>query len=190
MNNNEIESFLEPVDENYRKSSNAPNFDPKQDYVPPVDTEIKEIQSEDSALTVTVTPAVSEKTATGVVAKRLAEMLYNGATREQALKTLGIEEHELDTRELAVQANSILLSQYSFPDEARRLMVKASLNKLLTEAVMNNDIDTVLKAAKQIASDPDVGLTAAPQQVVNISLEKAKDALNIAVERKEFDFDE
>jgi hypothetical protein len=70
------------------------------------------------------------------------------------------------------------------------MIVKAALNKLLTDAILAGDIDTALKASKQIASDPDVGLTAPPQNVVNISLEKVNEALNKASERDEFKFDD
>jgi hypothetical protein len=89
-----------------------------------------------------------------------------------------------------IQTNAQLLINYAIPDEARRLVVKASLNKVLTDALQVGDNELILKAAKQIASDPDVGLTAPPQNIVNISLEKAQNALEKASEREEFNFDE
>jgi hypothetical protein len=186
----DIESLQEPLDENFRKKPGDPKFDPVKESEAAADTEVKEIETRDADLVLTITPSVSEKTSTGQVAKKLAEMLYNGVSREVALKTLGVEDHEIDARQLAIEANSFIVQNYTFPDEARRMVVKATLNKLLTDAIMTGDIDTVLKATKQIASDPDVGLTAPPQNVVNISLEKVNEALNKANDRDEFKFDD
>jgi hypothetical protein len=187
MNLDEIEKLQEPVDTQYR---NKPKDGVIDEFNKPIDSVENTLPStSEVSITISHTPAVSEKKAQGQVAKKLAELLYSGVPSANALKALGVEEHDVNLRELAIETNSFLLQSYSFPDEARRLLVKASLNKLLTEALQNNDVDTILKASKQIASDPDVGLTAAPQQVINISLEKAQDALNKANDRPEFDFD-
>tara|TARA_R110000868_G_scaffold4119_19_gene25073 strand:- start:473 stop:1030 length:558 start_codon:yes stop_codon:yes gene_type:complete len=179
-----IKELLEPLD----KDIINPEFD-KQTNEIPTESDLFIIDTAPNAVSVSVNPAISEKSASGILAKRLAEMLYNGASKAEALKSLGVSDHEIDLRALAIETNSFLLKTYSFPDEARRLMVKAGLNKLFTEAMMSNDADTMLKAAKQIASDPDVGLNAPPQQIINISLEKAQQALETANTRPEFDFD-
>lgn len=186
----DIESLHEKPKENFHRKTGETNIEIVKDAETAEDKEVREIETSNAELVLTITPSVSEKTSTGQVAKKLAEMLYNGVSKETALKTLGIEEFEVDTRKLAIEANSFLVQNYTFPDEARRMIVKAALNKLLTDAILAGDIDTALKASKQIASDPDVGLTAPPQNVVNISLEKVNEALNKASERDEFKFDD
>ena len=190
MKKDEIEQLHEPVDTNF---ANKPKDPVVSDFVKSIDDVNNEFPVDETIgakVIISHTPAVSEKSAQGQIAKKLAEMLYSGISKESAMKSLGVQPHEINMRELMIETNSFLLSTYTFPDEARRLMVKASLNKVLTEAIQSNDIDTILKASKQIASDPDVGLTAPPQNVINISLEKAQDALNKANERTEFDFNE
>lgn len=144
----------------------------------------------DNEITFTVNPDISEKTATGSVAKQVAEMMYKGATKDQALKVLGVEDHQVDLTELVRQTNMFLVKTYAFPDEARRQIVKAALNKVLTEAVADNDHEMIIKASKEIASDPDVGLKAPPQNVINISLDKVQDALNKADSIIDLNFEE
>jgi hypothetical protein len=167
-----------------------PEFDNPETVIPEK-SEVLEIEQEpNSIIVISHTPASSEKTATGQIAKKLIELINNGVSKDVAMKTLGVEAHQINLRELMVETNAQLLRDYSIPDEARRMVVKASLNKVLTEAIQAGDIDSILKASKQIASDPDVGLTAPPQQTINISLDKAAEALNKANEREEFKFDE
>lgn len=185
MNTIEIEKLHEPFDTDIVN----PEFDKTTGAIPE-NSEVMEIEpTENSIVVISHTPAASDKTATGQVAKKLIEMINQGVSKENALKALGVEGHEVNLRELMVETNAQLLSNYSIPDEARRLIVKASLNKLLTNALQTGDSELILKTTKQIASDPDVGLTAAPQQFINISLEKAQDALTKASDREEFDFD-
>lgn len=186
MKQSDIEKLHAPPDQ---KIVN-PEFDNPETLVPE-NSEVLEIeQSENSIVVISHTPAASEKTATGHIAKKLIELIAQGVTKENAMKALGVEAHQINLRELMVETNAQLLTNYAIPDETRRLMVKAALNKVLTEAIQAGDPETILKASKQIASDPDVGLTAAPQNVINISLDKAAEALNKANERDEFKFDE
>ncbi|CAB4142396.1 hypothetical protein UFOVP434_7 [uncultured Caudovirales phage] len=188
MTKDEIENLHEPVDKQFR---NKEKDNTVEEFIKEVDDVCNDLDVSTSVpVVISHTPAASEKSAQGQIARKLAEMLYSGLSKDSALKALGVQPHEVDMRELAIETNSFLIKSFSFPDEARRLLVKASLNKVLTDALQKDDTETILKAAKQIASDPDVGLNAPPQQVINISLEKAQDALNKANERPEFDFTE
>ena len=186
MNKSDIEKLHSPPD---TKIVN-PEFDNPETLIPEISDVLEIAQEPNSIVVISHTPAASEKTATGQIAKKLIELINQGVNKENAMKALGIEAHQIDIRALMVETNAQLLRDFSIPDEARRLVVKASLNKILTEAIQAGDSEMVLKASKQIASDPDVGLTAAPQQVINISLDKAAEALNKANEREEFKFDE
>jgi len=166
-----------------------PEFDNPTDKIPE-NSEVFPVEQIEHSIVVSHTPAASEKTATGQIAKKLIELINEGVSKENAMRALGVEAHQINLRELMIETNAQLLKNYSIPDETRRLLVKASLNKVLTEAIQAGDVDSILKSSKQIATDPDVGLTAPPQQIINISLDKAQEALNKATEREEFKFDE
>lgn len=64
-----------------------------------------------------------------------------------------------------------LISKFHLPDVVARETVRAARNKLLLENLgPGGDRKIALEAAKQIAADPDVGLTAPPAPPVQINI--------------------
>lgn len=121
--------------------------------------------------------------------EKFMQLIQQGVEPEEATRTTGLNRLNIPPRELVKVFTESTLGNYYMNDAVRRQLVKASANKILIDSMMKGDSDTALKAIKQISSDPDVGLTAAPQPVVNININEAKEALD-AVKDIEFDFAE
>lgn len=97
-------------------------------------------------------------------AKRLLDRVQRGEPLAEAAKA-----ERMTVAQLKDQTNPIrvsleqLVGRYFLPPEARKQMVRAGLNKMFLENVESGDpanAKIALEAAKQIGSDPEVGLQA------------------------------
>lgn len=107
-------------------------------------------------------------------AKRLLTRLKNGESLSAATNAERMRVSELKDPESPVrQSLEQLMGKYFLPPKARAQMVRAGLNKVFIENIQSEDLAAqklALDAAKQIAADPETGLTSqdAGGVVINI----------------------
>jgi len=97
-------------------------------------------------------------------AKRLLDRVQRGETLSAAADAERMTVAEIKNEESLIGMSvRQLIGSYFLPPEARKQMVRAGLNKVFAENVISADPaaqKVALDAAKQIAADPEVGLTA------------------------------
>ena len=103
---------------------------------------------------------------TNKVAKKLVELIEEGHKPEKAARLLDLDLKSPDNWAIVDQVRG-LLRDYAAKPELDRELVRATRRKAMLESLRPDatedgpDFDIALKAANQIASDPEVGLTAA-----------------------------
>jgi len=118
-------------------------------------------------------------------AQKLVDLIKAGHTPNAAARQLGYSWKALKSRPEVVEAIQGLLAAYTLPPHIDKELVRAARRKVLVENLGNSDVDSqklVLDATKQIASDPDVGLNAPPQILVNVDLRHIDEVLEKPVE--------
>jgi hypothetical protein len=123
------------------------------------------------------------------LARQYLEMKMAGVEENVILRTLGVPKKAISPAELNLEIVKKTLNENFLKDELRRVLVKNTRNKVLYESLLENNLELALKAAKEIAGEPEIGLNAPPITQVNISLEKVQQALEKA-DVVEFDFEE
>lgn len=142
---------------------------------------------------VIINGGIEGKAKPSTVVKKLIDMVEGGLTLEGAAKTMGLDKAVAKNQELKDQFQKLLL-EASFSPEIARAVVRSSRLKILGDALAHGlssvtpdgkqcppDVGMLkiaLEADKQIASDPEVGLTQAPQVSVNINFEKSRDLID------------
>lgn len=114
------------------------------------------------------------------MAGRFLDLVRSGERPGDAAHMLGTTLKEMD-KSIAVQEALRELVPYHMKPELRKEMVRMGLNKVFLDNIRSADKDYVklaLDAAKQIGSDPDVGLNAAPAGGVTIDLGSLGDLLS------------
>lgn len=112
---------------------------------------------------------------TNKTAKRMVELVEQGKPPKEAARLLDIDLKDPDNWAIVDQVRG-LLRDYAAKPELDRELVRATRRKAMLESLRPDatdegpNFDIALKAANQIASDPEVGLTAAPQPVVSINI--------------------
>lgn len=107
-------------------------------------------------------------------AKRLLTRVKNGESLSAAANAERMRVSELKDPDSPVRRSlEQLMGQYFLPPKARAQMVRAGLNKVFLENIQSEDLAAqklALDAAKQIAADPETGLTSqdAGGVVINI----------------------
>lgn len=144
------------------------------------------------------------KSPTNKVAKKLVDLVKEGSTPEKAARLLDLDLKSPDNWAIVDQVRG-LLRDYAAKPELDRELVRATRRKAMLESLRPDateegpNFDIALKAANQIASDPEVGLTAAPQPVVSINLQmlenildsvKLEDVIDVTPEAEEKDAEE
>lgn len=96
-------------------------------------------------------------------AKRLLDRVSRGESLADAAKAERMTVAEVNAVDSPVRASlQQLIGTYFLPPEARKQMVRAGMNKLFIDNISSEDPAAqklALDAAKQIGSDPEVGLT-------------------------------
>jgi len=138
------------------------------------------------------------------VARKLVELVKEGATPDKAARLLDLDLKSPDNWAIVDQVRG-LLKDYAAKPELDRELVRATRRKAMLESLRPDateegpNFDIALKAANQIASDPEVGLTAPPQPVVSINLQmlenildsvKLEDVIDVTPEAGEKDAEE
>lgn len=134
------------------------------------------------------------------IARRLVDVMEEGKSLEVAAAELGLSEAKLNSKALKEQFKALLI-EGTFPAEVQRAIVRASRMKIVGFALEKGlkgegdpaMIKLALEAGKQAGSDPEVGLSQAPQVTVNIGFEKSRELLDKTesiLENVEFEDDE
>lgn len=105
-------------------------------------------------------------------AKKFVELVKDQKkSPEEAARILSLDLSTAGASEQMRLYTQKLLRSWAAGPDVRRELVRAGLNKIFMESLASGDYKTALDATKQIGSDPDVGLNAAPQPIVNINIE-------------------
>jgi hypothetical protein len=115
------------------------------------------------------------------VAKKFAELVTEkGKSPNEAADLLGIKLDSAGAAQLRREVEGVIRG-YTMKPEAAKVLVRAARNKLLIDALGTSgheyDPKIALEAAKQIASDPDVGLTAAPVPAIQLQFGSIEELL-------------
>lgn len=118
-----------------------------------------------------ITVGVQEKNlVTSTLAEKVSRLVReDGMTLKQATTALGVHSASL----LASEKVSLeeLIAENKKPPEQRREMVRAGLDEIFLKTV-RLDPELALKAAKQIAEDPEVGLSSSQMaQVLGLNID-------------------
>lgn len=116
------------------------------------------------------------------VAKKFAELVTEkGKSPAEAADLMGIKIDSAGAAQLRREVEGVIRG-YTMKPEAAKVLVRAARNKLLIDALGTDgheyDPKIALEAAKQIASDPDVGLTAAPVPMVQLQFGNIEELLS------------
>lgn len=105
--------------------------------------------------------SVPQKSRASVQAKRFLELISNGVLPNTAAENLNENLPELRKDATIRKGLKLLVEQSRFPAEVRKEMVRAGLNKLFMENINGSlkEQKVALEASKQIAKDPETGLT-------------------------------
>ncbi len=114
--------------------------------------------------------------------RKFNNLIESGVPPETAAKKVEKELVTFGNREEVIKKLQDIMVNFSFSADVVRAAVRASRMKVLIEALANEDPDMALKAAKQIASDPEVGLEAPPVTNVNLEIRAIKDLLDLRPE--------
>jgi hypothetical protein len=111
------------------------------------------------------------KSNAGVVAQKISNLMQKGVPLSEAAKTMGLDA-KLMPRELVTKLTVNAIQTYQMTPGVDRELVRAVRRKVLIDEGLSEtgDRKLALDAAKQIATDPDVGLNAPPQPIVQINL--------------------
>ena len=133
-------------------------------------------------------PTLFVKTVKGhkgdIRAKRFLEMVQDGQPMWYAARRQGTTIKQLLKRDGMREAVKKLMEEGSLPAAVRKQMVRDGLNKIFMQNVEGDlkQQKVALAAAKQIASDPEVGLTAPPTNIgVNIDMRGVMDLMKTTV---------
>jgi hypothetical protein len=135
---------------------------------------------ENSEPEIKLTEGKSPKTPNKNLAQQYVELKQTGMEEDKIFRTLGIPRKAISPADIQLEVFKKTLNENYLKDELRRVLVKNSRNKVLADALLNQDNELILKAAKDIAGEPEIGLLAPPITQVNISLEKVQQALEKA----------
>lgn len=126
-----------------------------------------------------VVQAGNKKTAPRILAKKLGELIEAGATPEAAALELGLPPRALKNASLAEEFKK-LIANATFSADAQRAIVRAARIELLGKGLKAGleGAKIALEATKQIASDPQVGLTAPPQTTINLTFAKSGELMD------------
>ena len=116
---------------------------------------------------------------TSKIARRFSELVARGTSPKAAANLLRIDLADPGSYAVADEVQK-LIRGYAARPEIDRELVRASRRKILIDAMTgeNPDHGMALDAAKQIASDPDVGLNAPPAPLVSLTFGSIEDLLN------------
>jgi hypothetical protein len=141
-----------------------------------------------------VVVANAAKTAPKILARKLIDLIEGGTDPKLAGKELGLDRATLNQMVLSKQFQE-LLSTATFSADVQRAIVRAARLKMLghslatgmeawtdkfgkTHAGDEGQLKIAAEMTKQIASDPEVGLTAAPQTTINLTFAKSSELLD------------
>jgi hypothetical protein len=101
--------------------------------------------------------------------RRLADLLAGGMDLDRAATRVGLG--GLRGNQRLRQEVLRIVSEYYLPAVAQRELVRAARLRVLMDALQDgSDPALTLRAAREIASDPEVGLTAPPSPLVSIEI--------------------
>lgn len=107
--------------------------------------------------------------------RRMAELIVSGTDVRRAAERVGLQ-HAMRNAKLRNEILSKVV-EYYVPAAAQRELVRAARLHALMTAWEAGDTAGLLKAAREIASDPDVGLQAPPVPPVTIDIGDLADVL-------------
>lgn len=114
------------------------------------------------------------------LAQKFADLVRDGKSPKTAASLLKINLADPQMYDVRAEVES-LLRGYAMKPEIAKEFVRASRNKILLESMGINggekNYDLALNAAKQIASDPDVGLNAPPAPLVQLTFNSIEELL-------------
>ncbi len=121
------------------------------------------------------------------IAKKFAELVTEkGKSPAEAADLLGVKLDSAGATQLRREVEGVIRG-YTMKPEVAKALVRASRNKLLLDALGvgggEADPKIALEAAKQIASDPDVGLNAPPVPLVQLSFGSIEELLTTISEK-------
>jgi hypothetical protein len=135
---------------------------------PPPQVEVSKTSSP-TTTEIEVTPEVAPA-AYREISKRVVDLMHSGVSFEDATKIVGVD-IKVAPESLTKMLTASVITQYHLPAHAARELVRAARNKILLENLMpGGDTKAALDAAKQIASDPDVGLNTPPSPLVQVNI--------------------
>lgn len=131
--------------------------------------------------------ATSEnKPAKNTLAKRFMDLVGQGYKPHEAAKTVGTTMSGIMGNEAFKKQVKQLVESASMPNDIRKEMVRAGLNRIFMENVARPDSNSqklAIEAAKAISSDPDVGLNAIPNPGIQININELDNVLAKAAEK-------
>lgn len=112
------------------------------------------------------------------IARRFAELVGEGKSPKAAAGILRVDLGDPGNYAVANEVQQLIRGYASRPEIDREL-VRASRRKILIDAMTGQvpDHGLALDAAKQIASDPDVGLNAPPAPLVSLTFGSIEEIL-------------
>lgn len=113
------------------------------------------------------------------LAHEVKQLIDQGLSVEEAAKKLGLDLRR--NKELRGQMRRLVAEVGTIPALVQRELVRQARMKLLLGNVHSDDPDAqkiALQAAKQIASDPEVGLNAPPAIVALVDMESLNQIFN------------
>lgn len=111
------------------------------------------------------------------VVNTFTKLIESGVPPQTAAKKVKAELVNIPNRDRVLKLIEDTLSKYSVSADVMRASVRAARMKVLLEGIASDDPDLILNAAKQIASDPEVGLNAPPATNVKIEIGSLKEVL-------------
>lgn len=91
-------------------------------------------------------------------ARKFVELLKRGLKPAEAAHQLHTTVKALMSRPQAQQLVTDMIEGYNFDAKVRALLVRATQNKILLQAIESNDVDTQLNVMKQMSDDAELGM--------------------------------
>jgi len=113
-------------------------------------------------------------------AKKFLDLVRKGCTPGEAAEQVGMSLAQLKRTRVRKRIEDLTIA-YHLPDEIRKLLVKAGLNRLFMMNLGKKDVANqkiLLDTIKQMASDPDVGLQSNQQVGIQINLGELADLIS------------
>lgn len=111
-------------------------------------------------------------------ARKLVELMRRGASLEEVSDKTGLSRECLMRNAVIKRYIQEMIQNNWVPPAVQRELVRAARVKVLVNALQEDDKKLILRAAKEIASDPEVGLNAPPSSTVVLNIHDIAEVLD------------